>query len=336
MSALARSDEVATAYLPNPRSVQRAQTLDGAVEAVSRNIHPHRLKLGDPRRSGMACITSTLDLGECALGYVQYGFDVMIDPGVISDFLLVKSTLSGQGQVTCGSLTATTAPSSIVMTSMSERTGIVMSAHCRHLTARVARRAIEERLERRLGRRLAAPLQFDLQSPATSDFGRAWHQLLSHICDLSAHAPGVLASADVRQQYSSTMIELLVHTARHNYSDALERSAQPAIPRHVRRAREYMHEHLPDLRSIAEVAAWIGVTPRTLQNGFRQAFNLTPAQYLRELRIMALHQALRGAAPGRTVGDLMQSVGIVNFSRYAQYYRSRLGVSPSATLRNGP
>jgi AraC-like DNA-binding protein len=281
----------------------------------------------------LRCLTSALDLGDCALGYVQYGFNVEIDPGVITEYLMVKSTVAGHGQITSGGQTAVSTPGSIIMTSMTDTTRIFMTAECRHLTARVCRKAVESRIEEKLGRRLSAPLQFGLEVASDSDFGRAWHQLLIHICELSATAPKALASEDVRKQYARTMIELLVHAAPHNYSADLERGANPAVPWYVRRARDYMHNHLCELRSVAEIAAYVGITPRTLQNGFRRVFNMTPAQYMREARVQALHTALLGADPSQSVTELMQNVGIVNFSRYAQYYRRKMGVAPSETLR---
>jgi transcriptional regulator GlxA family with amidase domain len=97
-----------------------------------------------------------------------------------------------------------------------------------------------------------------------------------------------------------------------------------------------MHEHLADLRSIAEIAGAVGITPRTLQNGFRQVFNMTPAEYMRDIRVCALHQALLSADPTQSVTELMQNVGIANFGRYAQYYRHKMGVAPSVTLRRSP
>jgi len=301
---------------------------------VGRNIYPHRLRTADTHGQGLMCLTSALDLGDCALGYVQYGFDVEIDPGVITEYLLVKSTLGGHGQVTCGAQSVASAPHSVITTSMTEPSRIIMSAQCRHLTARICRKALEARIVEKLGRRLSTPLQFDMEIPSDSDFGRAWHQLLHHICNLSATAPGALAAEPVRKQYSRTLIELLVHAAPHNYSAHLERGTSQSIPWYVRRARAYMHDHLAELRSIAEVAGCVGITPRALQNGFRQAFNMTPAEYLRELRIQALHEALLGADPSRGVTELMQNVGIVNFGRYAHYYRLKMGVTPSETLRS--
>src|SRR5450432_3979017 len=101
MDTLVNIDTVATPYLPDVRTACTASTVDEATYVVGRNIHPHRLRVIETRAT-LACLTSALDLGDCALGYVQYGFDVEIDPGVISEYLLVKSTISGEGRVKCG------------------------------------------------------------------------------------------------------------------------------------------------------------------------------------------------------------------------------------------
>jgi hypothetical protein len=49
--------------------------------------------------------------------------------------------------------------------------------------------------------------------------------------------------------------------------------------------------------------------------------------------VAALHQALLSANSGQSVTSLMLGVGIANFGRYAHYYRQRIGVPPSVTLR---
>src|SRR5262249_30751042 len=118
MHELAQLDSPAAPHLPNPQRARTADTLDEATELVSRNIHPHRLRVADGHSRGLMCLTSALDLGDCALGYVQYGFDVEIDPGVITEYLLVKSTIAGRGRITCGEHTVASSPDSIIMTSM--------------------------------------------------------------------------------------------------------------------------------------------------------------------------------------------------------------------------
>jgi AraC-like DNA-binding protein len=124
-------------------------------------------------------------------------------------------------------------------------------------------------------------------------------------------------------------MEIMLSAAPHNHSDSLTECANRVAAWHVGRARDYIHEHLAEDMSITDIASEVGVTPRTLQSGFRKAFNLTPAEYIRRARVNALHQALLTAEETARVTTLMMSVGIVNFGRYAQYYREQLGVSPS-------
>jgi len=329
----AQISEAVARYLPDLQGASMAQSLEEAREIVGRKIYPHRLRIVAGGGSPLMCLTSALSLGECALSYVQYGYDVLIQSGVISEYQLVKSTLGGQGRVTCGDQTVVSAASSIIMTSMTAPTEIQMTGSCRHLTARVARGTLEARIAEKLGKRLTEPLRFDLQVASQSDFGRAWQQLLAHICSLSARAPAVLASEDVRRQYSRIMIEMLVHSAPHNYCAALEAIVTRSVAWHARRARDYVHENIAGIRSVAEIAASIGVNLRTLQTGFRKAFNMTPVAYIRHTRVQALHQALLDADGRQSITELMQGVGIMHFSRYAQYYRQQIGEAPSVTLR---
>lgn len=318
--------------LPNPAGVMRADSVEEAVMLVGSSLSPHRLQIraGVPR--AMASL-SALQLGDCALASLQYGFDVDIDAGYISDYFMVKMTIAGEGRIASDDRLAGSSSRSIFVTSPQAHTRFHMSSSCRHLTTRLSRRVVEERLMQILGRRLHVPLEFDLQIPSDSDFGRAWSQLVWHICEISATAPTVLACESVRNQYSRMLIELLLHAAPHSYSELLQQADAPLSPRHVRRAEEYIAGHLEQIRSTADIAAAIGVSLRTLQNGFKRVFNMSPAEYVRQARIRALHRALQNADATQSVTTLMMAVGISSFGRYAEYYRELIGEPPSATLR---
>jgi AraC-like DNA-binding protein len=318
--------------VPDPRGVLTADTLEEATSLVRAAICPHRLRVIEPPRKSVAFLSS-LDLGACGLTSLKYGFDVDIDAGCIGDTYLVKWTLAGEGQLWSGDRSAITSPRSLVITEPTERTKIRMTAQCQHLTVRVSRRALLETLAAKLKRPLRKALQFNLEIPMDSDFARAWCELVAHICHVSATAPAALASEGVRRQYSRTLMEIMLSAAPHNQSDSLDEPTNRATAWHVGRARDYVHEHLSEGISITDIAARVGVTPRTLQNGFRKAFNLTPAEYIRRARIDALHRALLAADASAGVTNLMMNVGIVNFGRYAQYYREQIGVSPSTTLK---
>lgn len=328
-----RPDEIS--YIPNPHRAAQAKTLRDAISLVSGAACPHSLHPIDGYARRFTCTSSAIDLGDCALFYVHYGFDVTIEVGRVEDYFLVKSTVSGEGYLRSGAQSAVTSPGSITITCPTEQTEIGMTAECRHLTARISRQSIEATLIEKLGHRLKSDLRFNMQIPAESSFGRAWQQLLSHLCQLSACAPAVLDSAEMRRQYSRTMIELLLGHAPHNHTSALHSTLDRAIPWYVRRAREYIKTHLPDIRSVSEIAANVGTSTRTLQTGFRQAYGKTPAEYLRRARLQALHESLLSADASENVTALMENLGIVNFGRYARYYRQLIGESPSATLRRG-
>jgi len=318
--------------VPDPRGVLTADTLDEAASLVRAAICPHRLRVVEPPGKSLVFLSS-LDLGACGLTNLKYGFDVDIDAGCIEDTYLVKWTLAGQGRLWCGDRTAITSPRSIIITEPTEHTKIRMSAECQHLTVRVSRRALMETLAAKLRRPPRKALQFNLDISMDSDFARAWCELVRHICHVSATAPAALASEGVRKQYARTLMEIMLSAAPHSHSESIEEPMNRATAWHVGRARDYVHDHLSEGISITDIAARVGVTPRTLQNGFRKAFNLTPAEYIRRARVDALHQALLAADATAGVTKLMMNVGIVNFGRYAQYYRERIGVSPSTTLR---
>ncbi len=318
--------------VPDPRGVVAADTLDEATHLVRNAICPHRLRVHEPPRKSLAFLSS-LDLGACGLTSLKYGFDVDIDAGRIEDSYLVKWTLAGEGQLRCGDRTSITSSRSIVVTDPSEHTKIRMTAQCQHLTVRISRRALLDTLAAKLRGVPRKALRFDLEIPMDSDFARAWCELVAHICHVSESAPTALASEGVRKQYSRTLMELLLGVAPHSHTDPLNESVNRATAWHVRRARDYIHEHLSEIISVASIAARVGVTPRTLQNGFRKALNLTPAEYIRRARIEALHRSLLAADETKGVTNAMINLGIVNFGRYAQYYREQIGVSPSTTLK---
>jgi AraC-like DNA-binding protein len=318
--------------VPDPRGVLTADTLDEATSLVRAAICPHRLRVTEPPRKSVVYLSS-LDLGACGLTNLKYGFDVDIDAGCIEDTYLVKWTLAGEGQLWCGDRTAITSARSMVITEPTEHTKIRMTAQCQHLTVRVSRRALLETLAAKLRRPPRKALHFNLEIPMDSDFARAWCELVAHICHVSATAPAALANEGVRRQYSRTLMEIMLSAAPHSHTNSIEEPGNRATAWHVGRARDYVHHHLAEGISITDIAARVGVTPRTLQNGFRKAFNLTPAEYIRRARVDALHQALMAADATAGVTKLMMSVGIVNFGRYAQYYREQIGVSPSTTLK---
>ncbi|WP_418137883.1 helix-turn-helix domain-containing protein [Agrobacterium sp. El2ro-1b] len=114
----------------------------------------------------------------------------------------------------------------------------------------------------------------------------------------------------------------------------LETGARSAAPKYVREAERLMEERAHEGHSVLEIAAAIGISARSLSNGFRRFRGITPHDYLKARRLDALRKALGDAPPTETVSSIGLAHGYVNLTAMATSYRQRFGESPYQTLRN--
>jgi AraC-like DNA-binding protein len=83
----------------------------------------------------------------------------------------------------------------------------------------------------------------------------------------------------------------------------------------------------------AELCAAAAVSARTLEYAFREELGLSPAAFIRRLRLHALRRALLASALGEsTVTELAYQLGFTQLGRLAGTYRRTFGETPSATL----
>lgn len=95
-------------------------------------------------------------------------------------------------------------------------------------------------------------------------------------------------------------------------------------------AVEYIHAnaHLPINTTMIAQAA--GLSVRSLQEGFRRAFDLTPTTYLRNVRLDRVREDLRRQPPG-TIAHTAKRWGFTHLGRFATEYRTRHGETPTTT-----
>lgn len=131
---------------------------------------------------------------------------------------------------------------------------------------------------------------------------------------------------------SEALTQIILETLPHRFSTELHRSVGP-MPRHVKRAIEFMKANLAKPLTLQEIAAACGVSQRALQQGFRQFKMTTPSAYLRYLRLEAVHQELLQATSGQTVSNIALKWGFTHLGRMSADYSQRFGQMPSQTLR---
>lgn len=309
-----------------------SHNLEETCHRIGDFLWPHRMQV----LSGGDSVTTRLDgirLDSVELFCLEYGAEVQLEPGEINDFYLVQTTLSGTGLVVNGNRRANTAAGMTTVVSPSEPTTTRMDASCRRLILRVRRDLVENRLSRLLNREMKAPLLFDLELSHESEAGAAWLRTLDYLCQQYQCHDASLGSDPIRHQFAELLIAQLINTQPHNYSDQLRQSAPVALPCHVRRARDFIDANLGDTLMLADLADIVGVSARTLQNGFQRFLELSPSEYIREQRLQRAHLELKRADPASAkVTDILLSVGIGNQGRFAQIYKRRYGCLPSQTL----
>jgi AraC family ethanolamine operon transcriptional activator len=86
--------------------------------------------------------------------------------------------------------------------------------------------------------------------------------------------------------------------------------------------------------AVPELVCRLGVSRRTLEHAFRDGLDVSPAAYIKALRLQALSRDLLAAKTGSvTVSELMAEHGFDHPGQLAADYHQLYGELPSATLR---
>jgi AraC-like DNA-binding protein len=99
------------------------------------------------------------------------------------------------------------------------------------------------------------------------------------------------------------------------------------------RAREYMHAHLGDAITLADVCRYIGASRRSVTDAFRESLGLSPMAYLKILRLNKVRTSLADVEDGGLlITDIANEAGFWHMGQLAADYRKLFGELPSETV----
>ena len=102
----------------------------------------------------------------------------------------------------------------------------------------------------------------------------------------------------------------------------------------LRRALAFIHDNAQTDIGLNDIAAVVGVTPRSVQYLFRRHLDTTPLEYLRRVRLDYAHRDLLAADPSvDTVTAIAERWGFSHAGRFSIAYKQVFGTKPSRTLR---
>lgn len=143
----------------------------------------------------------------------------------------------------------------------------------------------------------------------------------------------VLGDRKHMQQMEVMLIELYGEFISRLAEKSFSRKALSAGARYVVKAEEYMRANLDEPLTVSEIAAAIGVSPRSLQLAFREVRSAAPREILALMRLHLVHEKLKSDKSDAGVTDIALECGVANIGRFASSYRETYGEKPSATRR---
>jgi transcriptional regulator GlxA family with amidase domain len=198
----------------------------------------------------------------------------------------------------------------------------------------IPRDQLQLEMENLLSRALGRPLEFSAELDLTTPGGRMIMQALRLIDEASDQEGGPLTHPLAMQRLEQVMIHSLLFAQPHNHSAALARPSPAPGVRPVSRAVELLRDNPAHPWTVAELAAEVSLSVRSLQEGFRRSLDSSPMAYLRHLRLEKVHEELATAAPGMaSITEVAARWGFVHLGRFAAAYRSEYAERPSDTMR---
>jgi AraC family ethanolamine operon transcriptional activator len=110
-----------------------------------------------------------------------------------------------------------------------------------------------------------------------------------------------------------------------------------ALPRRrmaVERVRRFIHDHLAETMTLAELCRHAHLQARSLEYGFRDLVGLSPFKYIKMLRLGEVRRRLQtSSAAERSVSEVALDCGFCHLSQFAADYKRVFLERPSATRR---
>jgi AraC family ethanolamine operon transcriptional activator len=153
-------------------------------------------------------------------------------------------------------------------------------------------------------------------------------QCLTGVLDTVEAAPALLQSPAVQAAMLDTVVEQVGRVLAP--TGGVESAGTHGHWTLTRRARELVHMQLDQPPTVLALCEQLGVSRRTLQNGFQAALGISPLAYLRAVRLNAARQALKTAT---SVTAAATHLGFWHFGHFAHDYQQMFGELPSEAFR---
>ncbi|WP_426575502.1 AraC family transcriptional regulator (plasmid) [Xenorhabdus stockiae] len=308
-----------------------SRDLDETRSMVGRVMKPHQLNiLGNSRKLDSRMYY--IPFGDFSISRLHYGANVEITPGALDSFFLIQMPLSGCASIESGGQYIDSTPNLASVLSPDQHTAMRWNADNDQFMVRISRSLLERTLVGQLGHPLEQPLIFELGFEWQRC--QTWRCLMLYLLECTVQVPDLLQYKLITTQIEQLLSVTLLSAHQHNYSGDPANHRGSIRPRHVRRVQEYLQAHAHEPITAEQLAQVAGVSLRSLYSGFREFLDISPMQYLRNLRLEHVRTELLAGEASNVTGVALRW-GFAHMGRFSAEYKARYGETPSESLRRG-
>jgi AraC-like DNA-binding protein len=292
--------------------------------------HPHPKLLSDPesfsvtRRSRhiggltlseiMVHGEMSINFGQCATTYSMH----MLQSGHAKFFHRGRTTSAGAGSAYVYTPETTSAAQ--------------WAAGTRIIGLKLDRHTVDEARTEVLGGAVTSQADFTPIMATTEEPTHSWSTVLLHFKAHLFRPDSILNQPLVGMPFVDSLVRGFLLAADPRYREAAN-SSRSGAPHQIRQAVDIIEAqpHLP--LTVSTLAASCNVSVRTLQETFRRHLNMSPTEYLREVRLRRAHQMLLRSDPSMvSVASVAYHWGFSHPGRFSAAHTARYGESPAVTL----
>jgi AraC-like DNA-binding protein len=308
---------------------------EDASELIGKALAPNGLTLGEVGASEFAASLHGVRFREVSLLYLDLHVAATLDFHKSGRYYAVHMPMNGRAVGVAAGQEFEANTIRALVTNPGDELRIRFDHDSPQLIVRIEQDALERYLTRLSGRMMSHRLAFEPSFDLAGDAATRWHgaiQLLhTEVFYQGSLVHDGIGIGPLEEFCMSSLLMIQPST----YREQLIRATTAPGRRVVRQSLDFIERHLSESLTMSAIAEHVGVSVRSIQQGFKDELGVSPMEYLRERRLERVREELTDAQAGDgvTVTEVAERWGFNHLGSFAVLYRKRWGESPSQTLQ---
>jgi len=310
-----------------------SRDFDETEDLGRRFFNYHQISLLQTNRSFYYRINAA-SLGNVALAYAEYNSNIDFNVGEQDDAYFAVIRWNGMDDIRVGHQRFAMPANSFAFLPPRQSLRVISQAGARGIAVRFERQLLEIELSALKGEPCHEQIPCCPAMTFSNDFARTFARMVRFLAvEINRPKSQLIGQSSVATHASRALTALILDGLPGLASMRESAHRQSGSDSQLRRVEEYIRGHLEQPLSLGDLAAIAGVSASTLHELFRRHRQCAPMQFVRQLRLEAVHRDLMSGMPFSSVTAVAYRWGFVHLGRFADHYRRKFGESPSTTLK---